>query len=398
MGADFTFVHCADLHLGSRFYAVTEQDPALGKKLYDAVYRSFSNIVDLAKEKADFMVIAGDVYDEANETPRTRLFFAGEMKRLGKPCIIVRGNHDFKHSWDSTIPYPKNVYVMREKSDRCGLDVRGRRVDIVGASYATQHTSENLAAGLRGTPGTYTIGLLHCSVEGHSENQDYAPCSVRDLVGKDVDYWALGHIHKREVVRGADPWIVYPGNIQGRFPKETGQKGCYLVSVTGDRTEAEFVPAQDVLWKDVDADITWMRSVDELLDRIAPECPKPGNVICLHVKGRGPLSHTLRAQPEALTSALARRTGCSVDLREMACTSDIDLDRIRRGETLQSEVVRTAEEIEAMTDEQILDLLCSEGPAKEVRGRMKYFADTGALRRIAGEAKLALLDRLGGEQ
>ena len=75
MGTDFSFVHCADLHLGSRFYAVTEENPGLGKRLYDSVFRSFSRIVGLAKERADFMVISGDVYDDTNQTPRTRLFF-----------------------------------------------------------------------------------------------------------------------------------------------------------------------------------------------------------------------------------------------------------------------------------------------------------------------------------
>ena len=79
MGCDFTFVHCADLHLGSRFDALTSASPELGGRLYEAVFSSFRRIVDLAAGRADFMVIAGDVYDDVCETLRTRLFFASEI-------------------------------------------------------------------------------------------------------------------------------------------------------------------------------------------------------------------------------------------------------------------------------------------------------------------------------
>ncbi len=58
----------------------------------------------------------------------------------------------------------------------------------------------------------------------------YAPCTVDELKSKGYDYWALGHIHQREIVSEA-PWIVFPGNIQGRHIKETGSKGATLVTV-----------------------------------------------------------------------------------------------------------------------------------------------------------------------
>ena len=83
MGCDFTFIHCADLHLGSRFWGLSRKDPELGKRMYDSTFRAFSRMVDIGKERADFMVIAGDIYDELVETPRTRTFFASELERFG---------------------------------------------------------------------------------------------------------------------------------------------------------------------------------------------------------------------------------------------------------------------------------------------------------------------------
>jgi DNA repair protein SbcD/Mre11 len=58
----------------------------------------------------------------------------------------------------------------------------------------------------------------------------YAPCTVDDLRRFGYDYWALGHIHAAEIV-SRDPWIVFPGNLQGRSVRETGAKGAVRVTV-----------------------------------------------------------------------------------------------------------------------------------------------------------------------
>ena len=393
MGTDFSFVHCADLHLGSRFYAVTEENPGLGKRLYDSVFRSFSRIVELAKERADFMVISGDVYDDTNQPPRTRLFFCEKMREFGKPCFIVRGNHDFKTSWDGSIAYPDNVRMLEGPDDRIVMNIGGREVEIIGSSYTTMHTSENLAAGMHGTPGMFTIGMVHCSVDGYSDNADYAPCRLSDMIGKDIQYWALGHIHKRAVLKESDPCIVYPGNIQGRSPNETGKKGCYLVSVTGDSMEKEFVPTQEVLWKSVKADITWKKDVSQLVDSVIPECPE-GSVVCLTFVGRGPLNHVVRSDPEGIAAAIAERAKCSTDVRGIETRPDADLEAAAQGKTLVSGVLRTAKRYSELSDSELLDLLCPEGPASDMRPYLQYYAERGELRRMVDDAALALVDRI----
>jgi DNA repair protein SbcD/Mre11 len=85
------------------------------------------------------------------------------------------------------------------------------------------------------------IGLLHANVGSNPDHAPYAPCSVEDLRRGEMDYWALGHIHRREIVLdGSDggPWAVYPGNLQGRSPKpsERGAKGASVVHVRNGRS------------------------------------------------------------------------------------------------------------------------------------------------------------------
>jgi hypothetical protein len=97
-------------------------------------------------------------------------------------------------------------------------------------------------------PGRFNIGLLHTSVDGREGHDHYAPCSVEQLRDHGYQYWALGHVHRREVL-SETPWIVFPGNLQGRHIKEEGPKGATLVTVVDDRVAgAAPVVLDDVRW------------------------------------------------------------------------------------------------------------------------------------------------------
>ena len=89
------------------------------------------------------------------------------------------------------------------------------------------------------------------------------------MAAKGYQYWALGHVHKREEV-SRDPWILYPGNVQGRHARETGPKGCSLVTVEGD--EVISVEHQDldvVRWQVIAVDWAAVDGVGEGLDLTA---------------------------------------------------------------------------------------------------------------------------------
>ncbi len=90
---------------------------------------------------------------------------------------------------------------------------------------------ENIALGYPAAlPGWFNLGVLHTSCTGSTQHATYAPCSVQDLALRGYDYWALGHIHEYQEL-SRDPWIVFPGNLQGRSVRECGPRGAVLVSV-----------------------------------------------------------------------------------------------------------------------------------------------------------------------
>src|SRR5665811_289325 len=81
---------------------------------------------------------------------------------------------------------------------------------------------------------------LHTQVratQGAEAHHIYAPSEITFLTRSGYDYWALGHVHIRQLVC-EDPPVVYPGNLQGRTHTDTGPRGVYLVDLTDRETPA----------------------------------------------------------------------------------------------------------------------------------------------------------------
>jgi DNA repair exonuclease SbcCD nuclease subunit len=113
----------------------------------------------------------------------------------------------------------------------------------------------------------FNIGLLHTALEGRAGHALYAPCKLSALIDRGYDYFALGHVHRREVL-SEKPWLVFPGNLQGRHARETGAKGATLVSVEdGKITAVEHRALDQVRWHVATADISGESSLDGVLDR-----------------------------------------------------------------------------------------------------------------------------------
>jgi hypothetical protein len=114
-------------------------------------------------------------------------------------------------------------------------------------------------------PGLLNIGMLHTSAEGRRGHADYAPCSRRTLRQHGYDYWALGHVHAREIV-STEPWIVFPGNLQGRGPREEGYKGASLVRIRAGKIASVEHRSLDVLrFATVVADASETERFDDVL-------------------------------------------------------------------------------------------------------------------------------------
>ena len=269
------YIHAADIHLDSPLHGLERYEGAPVEEIRSATRRAFDNLIDLAiEEEVEFVLLAGDLYDGDWKDYNTGLYFMGRMERLqeaGIRVFMVAGNHDAASQITKHLRLPDNVTMFSTRTpERVVLDDLG--VAIVGQGFATRAVTEDLSQAYpRGEPHLLNIGLLHTCLDGKPGHEPYAPCSVDGLRSKGYQYWALGHVHKREEV-SRDPWIVFPGNIQGRHIREAGPKGCSLVTVdNGDIVAVEHRDLDVMRWSFCELDVTGAETVDDIYSLVRDE-------------------------------------------------------------------------------------------------------------------------------
>jgi exonuclease SbcD len=272
------FVHAADLHLDTPFTGLSQLPSAIRQQIKESTFVAFDNLVELClDENVDFLILSGDTYDAADRSLRAQLYLRDGLTRLSQEGIstfIVHGNHDPLDGYRAHLDWPEGVTFFSSVVEGVPFFKEGKELArIFGISYSTGSISDNLSLQFK-TEGImpYTIAILHTNVGQTATHGNYAPCSIQDLTKGEVDYWALGHIHLRQVLRAAQPAIVYPGNIQGRSWKETGAKGCYIVEVDERRTaQLSFRPLDVIRWTEKKIDISSCTSEQALLSRVEQE-------------------------------------------------------------------------------------------------------------------------------
>jgi DNA repair exonuclease SbcCD nuclease subunit len=308
-------VHAADLHLDSALAGLTRYESAPADEIRGATRRAFINLVSLClEERAALLVISGDLFDGDWRDVSTGLFFAAQLSKLceaGVQVVWIRGNHDAVSQIRRSVRLPEAVIeLLSERAETRVFDRLG--VAVHGRSFAKRDVTEDLAASYpERVAGALNVGLLHTALEGRAGHDRYAPCRVETLVNRGYEYWALGHVHQREVVH-SEPYVVFPGNLQGRHARELGEKGATLVSFEGDRiTTVEHRALDVVRWAEVVVQPSAAQTLDDVLASAQQELTHAaeaaqGRLLAFRVKLVGPtqLDAALRAGRDRLTEEL----------------------------------------------------------------------------------------------
>ena len=420
------FIHTADLHIDSPLRGLSRYEGAPLERLRGATRRTLARLVDLAlDEQVDFVLIAGDLYDRDWQDFHTGLFVREQMVRLGRKGIrvfIVQGNHDARGVITRQIPWPDNVKVFSSRAaETVRLEALG--VAIHGHSFPDREVPEDLVPGYPlAVPGFFNIGVLHTSLSGIGGHDTYAPTTLPDLKSRGYDYWALGHIHARQVIC-EQPRVVFPGNLQGRHARETGPKGCELVTVDGARMTARFMPLAVVRWHQIGIDLQPVKTLEELpvlvaqaLQLAALEDGDALHAVRVVLSGETDL-HALEArQPGTLAAAVQAASqdvsGAEVWIEQVKLDLRSPLDRscLEQGEDALGELVRWVDMLAA--DGQGLEDFCRTALAEvldkvpaEVLAAIAYEAvdattdiprldDVAALLALLRDAESTLLARL----
>jgi DNA repair exonuclease SbcCD nuclease subunit len=265
-------VHAADLHLDSPLRGLGRSDDAPVDEIRGATRRAFDNLVALCvDEGAELLVIAGDLYDGDWKDYGTGLFFSrkmAELRQAGVEVVWIRGNHDAASKLTKHLRLPDNVRELGCRRPETAVFER-LGVAVHGQGFASPALTDDISARYpEPLPGLFNVGLLHTALDGREGHAPYAPCKLLSLVDKGYDYWALGHVHQAEVLH-RDPWVVFPGNLQGRHARETGAKGAVVVDIEAGRVRAVEPRALDVVrWAVCRVDATDAPDTDAVLDRV----------------------------------------------------------------------------------------------------------------------------------
>ncbi|WP_018659410.1 metallophosphoesterase family protein [Allofustis seminis] len=252
-----TFIHAADLHLDTPFSGLKELSPHWKARLQAAPYQALDKIVETAISKqVDFVIFAGDIYDQAVRGFKAQMAFLNALKQLecaNIPIFVIFGNHDYAKNTLTDVQFPENVHIFNSGKVTTAFYQTscGEKVALSGFSYAARHEVREMIEEfpLRSDEVDYHIGIYHGQI-GHAGDA-YAPFQVTAMQQKHYNYWALGHIHQRQFL-ATNPPIVYSGTTQGRHALEVGEKGIYHVTLSHDSApQLEFLPTQSLQFENI---------------------------------------------------------------------------------------------------------------------------------------------------
>jgi exonuclease SbcD len=234
------------------------------------------------------------------------------------PVYLIAGNHDAQNKMTRELRFPENVKRFSSRKPETVL-VKSLNVAIHGQSYATADIRDNLAEDYpKPVRDAFNIGLLHTCGAGAAGHEPYAPCTLALLIGKGYQYWALGHVHTAQAL-SEDPPIVFPGNVQGRHIRETGPRGCVLVSVDeSHQITRKFMPLDVLRWNLCEIDATGAEDSEDVIDRFAER------LRALMLENPG-LPLAIRVRVSGATSAHRKLTADHPAVREKLQSVGVDL-------------------------------------------------------------------------
>ena len=394
----FRFLHIADLHLETAFGG----RPETRARLAEATLEAFQNAVDRALElELDALLIAGDAFDHDKFSLAAQRFFLSELERLvrgGVHVFYVTGNHDpgLKRGKAANLGFteaPEQVgpqaglwlYRRAQPQTTCVLDRDGEPLAyIVGAGHIDEQVSTNLAAKFQ-RPDTPlpVVGLLHTQVEAariSDAHATYAPSEREDFERAQLDYWALGHVHLRQQVFDHLP-VYYSGNLQGRNPRETGEKGGLLVELeSGETPRVRPETFGPVLWLQHEcADLDAITHRDGLLEHLAAHIERLAEEhtwllenLCVRLRPTGvcPVARMLLQADvrQQIELDLETRTDCrEIQIRPGALRAERDLTELEGTPSVQREALLLLRAMQT-DDSLLLELAPRELPGADALG------------------------------
>ncbi|MBR2937478.1 MAG: metallophosphoesterase [Oscillospiraceae bacterium] len=244
-------LHTADWHLDSPMQGA--------EQLRQALAAIPGQIFEICRqEKCDLVLLAGDIFDGAY-TPHTYQDLYDVLKAMAVPVFITPGNHDYAgldSPWQKEL-WPENVHIFKS-AGISSVAVQSLDLRVFGAGFEAMDCPALLAGFRAERPEKYAIGIFHG--DPTQINSTYNPITRQQVEASDLDYLALGHIHKADSFKAGKTLCAWPGCPMGRGYDEQGQKGVYIVELE-ETASVRFLPLDTPRFYDLQAEVSALSGV-----------------------------------------------------------------------------------------------------------------------------------------
>lgn len=309
--APVRIAHIADTHIGMENYGRLNPETGLNQRLHDFLSSLDQAIDGAIAADVDLVVFAGDIYKTRDPTPTHQREFAMRIQRLtshGIQTMLVAGNHDVPMSAGRAtsvdifralevpgVTVARNISTHRIATKSGPIQVVAFPWAVRSLVLAQPEYKNCTIAELNEAMINLTRGRLKTQVEalnpaepsiivGHAHlfgarigaerlltmgSDPMYDVQTFDLPG--IDYVALGHIHKYQVLHYASPPLVYAGSIDRvDFGEQDEPKGWVYVEIPEKgRADFEFRPVRARSFITIEARVESDNATEDVVRAIA---------------------------------------------------------------------------------------------------------------------------------
>jgi len=320
------FSHISDMHLGLVQYGSNERE----QDMYDA----FNQAIDISiKDHVDFVIFAGDIFENPKPNGNAILQMANALKRLKENEIdsfFILGEHDRSNIASNPVPF---VYhnLGFSKYIGGGNPIEYKGIMLVGFDKIrppemaqNEERFSNVDKDIENFQG-HKILVLH---QGVTEFNKFAGEIQSTDLPKNFTYYAMGHLHDKDIkqfnhLKGP---IAYPGSIEltsSEGIKDT-KKGFFEVDISGNEAIPKWIELDtrpQFSFKTEYKELT--KTIDEIIEKMKDCIKKP--IIDVKIQGEDIEIDYIQAQITRLNS-FTLKCSWGIDTKQIL-DSSVFLDR-----------------------------------------------------------------------
>ena len=257
-------IHCSDLHLDSKMEANLDKEKARQRK--NEILLNFQNMIDFAnKNQVNIIIIAGDLFDKNKVSVKAKNIVKDAIiSNTNIDFVYLKGNHDEENFITEEIP--SNLKLFNGDN---WTSYRYENIVISGIEFGKKDSYE-IYKSLMLNQSDFNIVVLHGQETNYTDKKDKAEIiNLRELKNKNIDYLALGHIHKYKMEKLDNRGVYcYSGCLEGRGFDECGNKGFVLLDIENNKINTEFIKNSIRNLEEIEVDISDTMTTTEVETKI----------------------------------------------------------------------------------------------------------------------------------